>query len=178
MILWLPVAILAGLLTAFIARSKGRRFPVWLAYGTLLGFVALPHVLLLRNDDEYENDSFASAWETRDGDRPSTRVDGEPEWMRSEAISSNVAMEARDSIVRKDIAAVWSEDAFARIAGGDWRAAAEDSVSAAPSGAEVLRDSEPDGAGVTWCRPSPDRPGHQIGCGRGPRPRLRGSSRR
>lgn len=37
----------AGLIPAFIARSKGRGFLKWWIYGSLLPVVALPHALML-----------------------------------------------------------------------------------------------------------------------------------
>jgi hypothetical protein len=44
------VAILIGLLPAFIAQGKGKSFVSWWIYGALLFIVALPHALLLRPD--------------------------------------------------------------------------------------------------------------------------------
>lgn len=38
-----------GLAPAFIAHNKGRNFILWWVYGTILGIVALPHAILLRD---------------------------------------------------------------------------------------------------------------------------------
>ena len=45
---FLIIAMLIGLIPAAIARSKGRSFLGWWAYGALLFIVALPHALLAR----------------------------------------------------------------------------------------------------------------------------------
>jgi len=45
---FLLVAVLIGLLPAFIAQSKGYGFVGWWVYGAVLFIVALPHALLLK----------------------------------------------------------------------------------------------------------------------------------
>lgn len=47
---FLLVAILIGLLPAFIAQGKGRSFVLWWLYGAALFIVALPHSLLMSSD--------------------------------------------------------------------------------------------------------------------------------
>lgn len=44
---FLLVAVLIGLLPAFIAQGKGRSFVLWWFYGAALFIVALPHALLM-----------------------------------------------------------------------------------------------------------------------------------
>ena len=44
------IAVLIGLLPAFIAQRKGRSFAAWWIYGALLFPVALPHAVLLNPD--------------------------------------------------------------------------------------------------------------------------------
>lgn len=46
----LPVAVLIGLLPAFIAKSKGKSFMAWWIYGALLFIVALPHSVIMKAD--------------------------------------------------------------------------------------------------------------------------------
>lgn len=46
----LVIAVLIGLLPAFIAAGKGRSFIGWWIYGALLWIVAFPHSLMLRPD--------------------------------------------------------------------------------------------------------------------------------
>lgn len=46
------IAILIGLIPACIARSKGRSFIAWWAYGSLLFIAALPHSLIMKPDQE------------------------------------------------------------------------------------------------------------------------------
>lgn len=46
----LVLAVLLGLLPAFIAKSKGRSFMGWWIYGALLWIVAFPHSLIMRSD--------------------------------------------------------------------------------------------------------------------------------
>lgn len=46
----LILATLLGLIPASVASSKGRSFVGWWIYGALLFIVALPHALMLRND--------------------------------------------------------------------------------------------------------------------------------
>jgi hypothetical protein len=43
------LALLLGLIPAFIARNKGRSFVAWYVYGALLFVVALVHVLCLKD---------------------------------------------------------------------------------------------------------------------------------
>jgi hypothetical protein len=45
------LAILLGLLPAFIAQSKGKSFISWWVYGALLFIVALPHALMMNADE-------------------------------------------------------------------------------------------------------------------------------
>lgn len=47
----LVVAVLIGLLPAFIAQGKGKSFVAWWIYGALLFIIALPHALLMGADD-------------------------------------------------------------------------------------------------------------------------------
>lgn len=44
----LIIAVLIGLIPAFIAQSKGENFVIWWLYGALLFIVALVHSLLLK----------------------------------------------------------------------------------------------------------------------------------
>jgi len=44
------LAVLIGLLPAYIAQSKGKSFVLWWIYGALLFIVALPHSLLIKAD--------------------------------------------------------------------------------------------------------------------------------
>jgi uncharacterized Zn finger protein (UPF0148 family) len=44
------LAVLIGLLPAYIAQSKGKSFVLWWIYGALLFIVALPHSLLMKAD--------------------------------------------------------------------------------------------------------------------------------
>ena len=44
----LPLAILIGLIPAFIARNKGKNFVLWWVYGFMFFIVALPHALWLK----------------------------------------------------------------------------------------------------------------------------------
>lgn len=46
----LGILILIGLIPAVIARNKGRSFIKWWVYGALLFIIALPHALLLKQD--------------------------------------------------------------------------------------------------------------------------------
>jgi len=45
----LVVAALLGLITGAIAQSKGRSFFMWWLYGTAIFIVALPHILLSKD---------------------------------------------------------------------------------------------------------------------------------
>lgn len=46
----LIVAIIIGLIPAFIAQSKGRSFVLWWLYGAAVFIVALPHALIMSAD--------------------------------------------------------------------------------------------------------------------------------
>lgn len=46
----LVVAVLIGLIPAFIAKNKGKSFGLWWLYGALLFIIALPHALLMKPD--------------------------------------------------------------------------------------------------------------------------------
>ncbi len=46
----LIIAVLIGILPAFIAQQKGRSFIGWWFYGAALFIIALPHSLLLKSD--------------------------------------------------------------------------------------------------------------------------------
>lgn len=48
----IAIAVLIGLLPAYIARSKGRSFGLWWLYGAMIFIVALPHALLMKKDDK------------------------------------------------------------------------------------------------------------------------------
>jgi len=43
----IPLAMLIGLIPAFIARNKGKNFVLWWAYGFMFFIIALPHALWL-----------------------------------------------------------------------------------------------------------------------------------
>lgn len=47
------IAIIIGLIPAFIAKSKGRSFGLWWFYGAAIFIVALPHALLMKPDNAY-----------------------------------------------------------------------------------------------------------------------------
>jgi len=47
------IAIIIGLIPAFIAKSKGRSFGLWWIYGAAIFIVALPHALLMKPDNKY-----------------------------------------------------------------------------------------------------------------------------
>ncbi len=49
----LIIAIIIGLIPAFIAKSKGRSFGLWWIYGAAIFIVALPHALLMKPDNAY-----------------------------------------------------------------------------------------------------------------------------
>jgi hypothetical protein len=49
---FLILAILIGLLPAFIASAKGRNFVLWWLYGAALFIVALPHALIMKSNSE------------------------------------------------------------------------------------------------------------------------------
>jgi hypothetical protein len=46
------LAIVIGLIPAFIARKKGRNFLLWWFYGTMMFIVALFHSLLIKANDK------------------------------------------------------------------------------------------------------------------------------
>jgi hypothetical protein len=48
----LQLAVLIGLIPAFIARNKGKSFVLWWFYGFMLFIVALPHALLIKPDNQ------------------------------------------------------------------------------------------------------------------------------
>lgn len=53
------IAILIGLIPAFIARSKGRDFVLWWIYGAAIFIVAIIHALLLKpNEQSLLNDGM------------------------------------------------------------------------------------------------------------------------
>ena len=49
---FLVLAVLIGLIPAYIAREKGRDFFTWWLYGAAIFIVALPHAILLQPDQE------------------------------------------------------------------------------------------------------------------------------
>ena len=49
---FLVIAVLIGLIPAFIAQSKGRSFVPWWIYGAAIFIVALPHALLLKPNQQ------------------------------------------------------------------------------------------------------------------------------
>lgn len=60
MIAWLAaLAVSLGFVAALIARAKGRSFVLWLAYGALLGVIAVPHALLLRDRHDEQGWQFS-----------------------------------------------------------------------------------------------------------------------
>ncbi len=48
----LIVAVLIGLIPAFIAKNKGKSFGLWWLYGAMIFIVALPHALIMKADQE------------------------------------------------------------------------------------------------------------------------------
>jgi hypothetical protein len=46
------IALLVGLIPAFIAQGKGRSFVLWWIYGALIFIVALPHSLIMKADQQ------------------------------------------------------------------------------------------------------------------------------
>lgn len=57
----LILAVLIGLIPAFIAKGKGRSFGLWWFYGALIWIVAFPHSLLLKPDPgALERDALAA----------------------------------------------------------------------------------------------------------------------
>jgi hypothetical protein len=48
----LQLAVLIGLIPAFIARNKGKNFLLWWFYGAMLFIVALPHSILIKPDNQ------------------------------------------------------------------------------------------------------------------------------
>lgn len=46
------IALLIGLIPAFIAQGKGRSFVLWWIYGALIFIVALPHSLIMKADQQ------------------------------------------------------------------------------------------------------------------------------
>ena len=48
----LQLAVLIGLIPAFIARRKGKNFLLWWFYGAMLFIVALPHAILMKSADQ------------------------------------------------------------------------------------------------------------------------------
>jgi hypothetical protein len=44
----MKLAVIIGIIPAFIARSKGKNFFLWWLYGFMLFIVALPHALLIK----------------------------------------------------------------------------------------------------------------------------------
>jgi hypothetical protein len=44
------IALLIGLIPAFIAQNKGKSFVLWWIYGALIFIVALPHSLIMKAD--------------------------------------------------------------------------------------------------------------------------------
>ena len=48
----LPLAVLIGLIPAFIARNKGKTFVLWWFYGAMMFIVALPHSLWIKPDSQ------------------------------------------------------------------------------------------------------------------------------
>jgi len=48
----LQLAVLIGLIPAFIAQKKGKSFLLWWVYGAMLFIVALPHSLWIQPDNQ------------------------------------------------------------------------------------------------------------------------------
>ena len=48
----LQLAVVIGLIPAFIARNKGKNFLLWWFYGAMLFIVALPHAILMKPDSQ------------------------------------------------------------------------------------------------------------------------------
>ena len=46
------IALLIGLIPAFIANNKGKSFVLWWIYGALIFIVALPHSLIMKADQQ------------------------------------------------------------------------------------------------------------------------------
>jgi hypothetical protein len=47
------IALLIGLIPAFIAQGKGRSFVLWWIYGALIFIVALPHSLIMKANQQF-----------------------------------------------------------------------------------------------------------------------------
>ncbi|MQA65904.1 MAG: hypothetical protein GEU76_08375 [Alphaproteobacteria bacterium] len=120
MIPWLVAAISLGFATAFIARTKGRPFLPWLAYGTLLGVVAIPHALFLRKEADSDDDHPETR--TMRNDSPLFTGSWAENWMQGDpavAPRRRAAMAAGGPRRPDDVPATWSDDAFARIVGDE-----------------------------------------------------------
>ena len=48
---FLIIAVIIGLIPAYIAKNKGRSFGLWWFYGAALFIVALPHALIMKPDN-------------------------------------------------------------------------------------------------------------------------------
>ena len=46
------VALIVGIIPAFIAQNKGRSFFLWWIYGAMLFIIALPHALVMKSDQK------------------------------------------------------------------------------------------------------------------------------
>jgi hypothetical protein len=120
MIPWLVAAISLGFATAFIARTRGRPFLPWLAYGTLLGVVAIPHALFLRKEAEPDDDHPEPR--TMRNDSPQFTGSWAENWMQGDPAAAprrRAAMAAGGPRRPDDVPATWSDDAFARIVGDE-----------------------------------------------------------
>lgn len=49
----LVIAVIIGLIPAYIAQTKGRSFGLWWFYGAALFIVALPHSLIMKADNVF-----------------------------------------------------------------------------------------------------------------------------
>ena len=57
----LIIAVIIGLIPAYIAKQKGRSFGLWWLYGAALFIIALPHALIMKPDNaELEKQQYQS----------------------------------------------------------------------------------------------------------------------
>lgn len=49
---YLVIAMLIGLIPAYIAKQKGRSFGLWWFYGAAIFIIALPHAIIMKPDNE------------------------------------------------------------------------------------------------------------------------------
>jgi hypothetical protein len=144
MIPWLVAAISLGFAAAFIAGTKGRPFLPRLAYGTLLGVVAIPHALFMREEVEPDDDPEMRPMR---GDSRKFTGSWAENWMEGDAAAGprrRAATAARGSRRPDEVPAAWSDDAFARIVGDESPLAEFSAMGGGGSpGERVRRDTPP-----------------------------------